>query len=717
MFGHLRSGAPSRHGRHVMPHPILMLVASTVITSELGAQAIPTQAATPGIEQQGKARLTVEHVLDAARTDVSVRSLAWFPGSASLLLEIGNPTGDSWLEVVDVATSTRRILSRGYSPVLSPDGTRIAFLSDSAHRQYLVVASTGPLATRGLRRIAGTARSRWPSRCLSWSPDGTHLAYCVRSEEQSATHRSIASTRSNATAQVVGTASAGSSSHLYLLNTVDMTRRLLTNSLVGEISNPSWAGEHHLLFTLARERHGRLGQTITGEIRSFDLETKEVRTIVAPGGLQQRLKATVSPDGGSVVFQYHADSDLFDFTTSIGISQVSGGNLSRMTDPGLSVMTVVGWDPSGRTVYFLRQYSTYRQIYSVDRDRLLRPVTHGARDVLLAAVSPDGRSLAWWSRDIRGGSDLRVGGVDGRIQRSIVDFSPNTAEFLTGAVDELRWRSRDGLEIAGFLIKPVGYEPGVAYPLLVDVHGGGYGSWISLAGSILQSTTLEWHLWATLGYAVFVPDYRTSGSFGWQPVVEARNADRLNERDLDDIMTGVESLVRSGIADSNRLALLGVSAGAYRTNWAITQTHKFRAAVSYEGWAEDYLSYAIGGSANEIEEWLHGGTPWGATQAYLRASPLFHVRRVTTPTLFIRGDECIAGAAPYYSIDFMYAALKRQGVDTRLVQYRGEGHTVRQPANQRHLLGLVMEWIDAHLRATADTPGWQGTHGGGHGGG
>ncbi len=98
-------------------------------------------------------------------------------------------------------------------------------------------------------------------------------------------------------------------------------------------------------------------------------------------------------------------------------------------------------------------------------------------------------------------------------------------------------------------------------------------------------------------------------------------------------------------------------------------------------------------------EWYNRGLPWEVPENYIRSSPAFHVKGVTTPTLFIAGGETsYGGAVPQYTTYFMYAALKQQGVGTKFVRYRGEGHIVRRSENRRHVVKLITDWVEEHLR-------------------
>ncbi|MEO7986233.1 MAG: prolyl oligopeptidase family serine peptidase [Gemmatimonadales bacterium] len=534
---------------------------------------------------------------------------------------------------------------------------------------------------------------------FEWSPDSRLLAYALRPRPP-AWLGDVKLTSSEHTAVIVGgPGDSPASSELFLYDrTTGTTRKVLTRR-GARFGDLSWFPDgRRVVLTANHAAHEYHDGVLRGEILTLDLITGKELTIASPGGLQQGLAPVVSPDGRFVAFRYHADSRLYDFTMSVGVVADTGGTIRRLTGPELTVSSLVGWSADGGRVFFLRPFSPYRQIYSVSVAGTLQQVSAGARDITGAALSADGSLMAWCEVDARGGKTIVTASGDGSARRILVDLAPAVGNLRTGAVEEIQWLSTDGLEIRGLLILPVGYKAGERYPLVVDVHGGGDGSRIYFGGALLRATALEWHLWANLGYAVLVPDYRHSGNYGWRPILEARDNNRHYDRDFDDIMSGVDYAIARGIADSSRLAIIGASAGAYRVNWAITHTRRFKVAVSYEGWGDEYFLYGLVPGGNPILEWENGGLPWDVPQTYIRNSPAFKMKGVTTPTLFIAGGETTyGGAVPQYTTYFMNAALQRQGVETKFVIYRMEGHIVRRPENQRHVVNLIVDWVDSHL--------------------
>ncbi len=690
-----------------IPEAIALLVSLTTVACSPGAVTPVQPMAQPlaqTVPEAGLTQLTPELMVantPSPYAEAEWTAPVWIPGTHALLIATTDETsGVGWIELRDVNSQSSQRLVRGSFPLPAPDGKRIALIVDTSGSRQVAIFTMHSHNLEFITNVKGGVGEWWEQNVsFAWSPDSRSLALGLR-PRPTAWLGDAAATPGRSTAEVLGgqgDVPVNSELFIYDLATRAMHRAPIRSG--GRIGDVGWFPDgRRLIYSSNHAAHEYHDTILEGTIRTLDLITGRERAIAAPGGLQQSLRPKISPDGRLVAFQYHADSKLYDFTTSIGVVADTGGPIRRLTEPSLTVSSIVGWAADGQRVFFLRPFSPYRQIYGVGLDGELQQITAGPHDIGSAALSEDGSLIARCQVDGRGGKTVTTMTSDGKNEKLVVDLTPFVRNFRTGAIQEVSWRSRDGLEIRGLLLLPIGFKMGTRYPLVVDVHGGGEGSRIYFGGALLRGSALEWQLWANLGYAVFVPDYRHSGNYGWRPILEAREKHEHYERDFDDIETGVDYLIGRGIVDPSRLAIIGASAGAYRVNWAITHSHRFRVAVSYEGWGEEYFLYGLVPGGNRILEWENGGLPWDVPQNYIRNSPAFSVKGVSTPTLFIAGGETVyGGAVPQYTTYFMYAALRQQGVDAKLVKYRLEGHIVTRPENKRHIVRLISSWVNTHM--------------------
>jgi dipeptidyl aminopeptidase/acylaminoacyl peptidase len=221
----------------------------------------------------------------------------------------------------------------------------------------------------------------------------------------------------------------------------------------------------------------------------------------------------------------------------------------------------------------------------------------------------------------------------------------------------------------------------------VYLHGGPYASRHGLA---FQSTA---QYFAARGYQVFMPNYRASGGYGTDFMMRERGD--WGGQDWRDVMTGVDSLVASGLADANRLGIFGHSYGGYLSAWAITQTQRFDAACVSAG-PMDLASHYGQSDIHRYRAYEFGGFPWATPESWARSSPSTHIGNAKTPTLILAGDEDRRVPAPQGRQ--LYTALTALGVPAEFVHYPREGHTLREYRHRADWHARVASWFDRWVR-------------------
>jgi dipeptidyl aminopeptidase/acylaminoacyl peptidase len=247
-----------------------------------------------------------------------------------------------------------------------------------------------------------------------------------------------------------------------------------------------------------------------------------------------------------------------------------------------------------------------------------------------------------------------------------------------------RYKSFDGREIEAALLKPDGASGPL--PTIALIHGGPTGAW--------RDGFEAWgQLLANAGYAVFYPNIRGSTGYGYDFMISNR-AD-WGGGDFKDIMAGLDDLVARRIADPARLGIGGWSYGGYMASWAITQTTRFKAAVSGAGMSD--LAHEFSTEDNPAyDEWFYG-LPYEKPEGFRRSSPLTYITKAKTPTLILQGEDDVVD--PVGQSVALYRALKRYGVETELVLYPREGHGLREEQHLLDRLRRIVAWYDAHLKA------------------
>ncbi|NOY78651.1 MAG: S9 family peptidase [Calditrichaeota bacterium] len=254
----------------------------------------------------------------------------------------------------------------------------------------------------------------------------------------------------------------------------------------------------------------------------------------------------------------------------------------------------------------------------------------------------------------------------------------------------IHWKSTDGWTVEGLLIKPIHFKKGRSYPLITQIHGGP-------ESSVKNAFSTSWGyypaIWAAHGYLVFQPNYR--GSTGYGDACMRAIIGHYFEKDWDDIMTGVDYLVKQGLAHPDSLGIMGWSAGGHETNWTITHTNRFKAASSGAGGA-NWFSFYAQTDMHYIREIWFNSSPYDNTELWLKKSPVMYVKRAQTPTLIFCGEK--DKRVPFPQSLEMYRGLKRNGCPVEMVAFPGSGHGPHELKQQLYKMKKEFAWFESHIR-------------------
>jgi dipeptidyl aminopeptidase/acylaminoacyl peptidase len=270
--------------------------------------------------------------------------------------------------------------------------------------------------------------------------------------------------------------------------------------------------------------------------------------------------------------------------------------------------------------------------------------------------------------------------------RKVTSFNEKWTAIKLVQPSFVTFKSFDGLEIEAALLEPstANHQP---RPTVILVHGGPTGRWSDAFEAWGQ-------LLVARGYVVLYPNVRGSTGYG-QKFVEANRAD-WGGGDFKDVMAAADWVVARGLADPNRLGIGGWSYGGYMAAWAVTQTNRFKAAVSGAP-VIDMASEFGTEDGSAYDEWFYG-TPYEKLEGFIKSSPITHVKNAKTPTLLLQGENDVTD--PIGQSQQFYRGLKRYGVETELVLYPREGHGLREEKHLIDRLARILAWYDRYLKPT-----------------
>lgn len=602
------------------------------------------------------------------------------------------PTSTIWLTSTRGGPHRRLATAEAANdhPRWSLDGRRIAFISDRLKRgtgQVYVLDVAGGEAVR-LTDGGGVAG-------IAWSPDGSALAFTAvdaETEEEQA-RRKAGNGPKVADADV-------KRARLWVVavpadtSTVDPARLPEARRVspedrhVGSLSDAgfAWAPDgRSFVATLAPSPKAQ--ETFMPEMAILSLDG----SLTSLGRFEGLLGTPrFSPDGATLAF-VAAEGTMPAFF-SLQTIPATGGE-PRILAPGFEgSFYAFDWLADGtRLIAGVETgQSTSFRVIDVATGAMqvaFAPFDRPGSGAHLLSVNAAGTRAAFVRADDVSYSEVYVadpGGVPARL----TDLNPWTRDYTFGEVRDIRWTSRDGLGIEGLLILPVGYRDGARYPLLVHIHGGPCGAWT-------HQLFAGWHDWgqffAQRGYAVFLPNPRGLSGRGTEFLCGIVGC--YGEPDWDDIMTGVDHLVAAGVADPDRLVVGGWSGGGFLTNWTITHTDRFKAAVSGAG-ISNWISFQGTADVRSVFDRYLGGVT-DDPETHWRLSPIRLIGRATTPTLVLSGEA--DARVPLTQELELYQGLKSRGVETQLVAYPGEPHVIASRSHQLDILQRVTDWFDRHL--------------------
>lgn len=413
---------------------------------------------------------------------------------------------------------------------------------------------------------------------------------------------------------------------------------------------------------------------------------------------------TFSPDGSLIAFS--ADDDFTYFRNNrVYLRQATnrGGKWNKLGASFDGDVTVDFWSVDGKTIYFNDGLKAANHLFalSVETGKVAK-VTQEQASLFVSRDEDSKRVLINYSSPVSPSNIYTVPSIENVADRTrwtqLTDSNPQIDSIALGETEEVEWKSSDGKTIGGVLVKPVGYEKGKRYPLIVQIHGGPAGA--ATLGFNASSGYYS-HVYAGAGYACLLPNYRGSTNYGERHKMEI-SGDYFR-MGYEDIMTGVDHLIKIGLVDKDRMGVMGWSAGGHWSNWILTHTNRFKAISSGAG-AVNWISMYAQSDIQRGREFYYKGKPYDRFDHYWDVSPLKYIKNAKTPTLIhvVDGDPRV----PRPQSEELHMALVKLGVPTEFLVYPGTTHGIADPRNQLVKMVSEFNWIEKWVRGKKGWLNW-----------
>ncbi len=616
-------------------------------------------------------------------------------GGAGMQLFMMRPDGGEARRITDARDGVTTF-------AFSPDGRWLIYRSGAATQEQLYALPVATLAADG--SAGATQLTRHATGVGLWriAPDSRRI-YFAAADSIDPDEKARLEKRFDVRVRNMETP-------LYSLWALDLdgqrSTRLTRDSTysVGDMTispDGKWIGYHGL--SVDRYERNILEQNEFADLYLFNVASGTVERLTTNKELTESA-VSFSPDSRTVAFSA-PDDFIMRHNLRVYLRAVDArGTAFRKLGAGFDGPVTIGfWSPDASTIYFNVGMKATDQVAALDvaADRV-RAVTND-RASLRASQDEESDRIFITRSDPQTPATIFTVATAAQIgERSawtqLTDANPWTRQLALGATEEITWRGADGTPVGAVLVKPVGYQAGTKYPLIVSIHGGpqsadvlsfngGYGS----------------QVYAGAGYMVLMPNYRNSTNYGQRFEIESQGD--YFTKGYQDIMAGVDHLIRSGLVDSTQMGVLGWSAGGHWSNWILTHTNRFK-AISTGAGVYNWISMYGESDTQRGRQWYLGDKMyWDDMQHWWKQSPAAYIKNAKTPTMIhvVDGDPRV----PRPESEGLHMALKRLGVPTEFYVYPGGTHGIPDARNQLVKSTAEMAWMDYWVRQSGKKFAWR----------
>jgi dipeptidyl aminopeptidase/acylaminoacyl peptidase len=607
-----------------------------------------------------------------------------------------------WLLPVDGSAPPRRLSAEGFSSNAarwSPDGKTLAFLStrssdatgtDAPKSQIYLLPMTAGGEALPLTKLKNGVQS------FQWSPDSARLVCVALSGPSDAVvpadrksdvrHYKHIRYKFNDTGWF-----DDKRRHLWVVTVASTEAKQITDGQDWNDTDPQWSPDGTRI-AFVSDRSGKAYD---------DSDNTDVWVIPVAGGSLTRIsdhpfqdeEPRWSPDGNQILFTGQTERHQF---AKLYVAPSSGGAPSQLAVKDLDLIPgELHWAAAGEPLFSAGEKAE-THIYRANlAAHTFSRVTSGPRSVHGFDLNARAGLMVYLSNDFEHLDDLYVAKIDGSGERQLTHLNADLWKQLAfQPVERVPYKSTDGWPVDGFFVKPLGWQAGKKYPMVLVIHGGP-------AGMFGVDWYHEFQVYAAKGWAVFFCNPR--GSTGYGEKFERGIINNWGGMDYQDVMAGVDAALKQyPWIDANNLGVTGGSYGGFMTNWIVGHTNRFKAAVTLRSVSNFISDEGTRDGGYGHEEYFKGNL-FDDFDQYWSASPLKYARDVHTPTLILHSDMDFR--VPIEQGEQWFRALQHYGVPSELVLFPRENHNLTRTGEPKHLvesLNWQIYWFDRYLNGNAN---------------
>ncbi|HOG27642.1 MAG TPA: prolyl oligopeptidase family serine peptidase [Vicinamibacterales bacterium] len=586
--------------------------------------------------------------------------------------------------IADVASGAVRQLTNGRkssdAPAWAPDGSRLAFASTrSDKRQIWLIRPSFGEAEQLTHEREGVER-------FAWSPDGRQIAFTQLDPKSEAWRERD---KKYGEFEIVG--ADHRMSHLWVIDVESKRTRRLTKGdfTVGSFD---WSPDGTRI-AFDHTVNADPASSGTSDISIVDVAGGAITPLVRQEGPDTR--PLWSPDGSHVAFASAMARPFYYYTNSrIAVIPAAGGAITNATAGFDENASPLMWAAKGFLLFSAAQRTGAHVFLLHPSSGELRQVTAGAQQAYSGfSATRDGSAMAF----IRSGPGefpevcvLTLSGSDSSLKK-LTSLGAQAASWPQPSQEVIAWKSLDGTLIEGVLHKPADFKAGTRHPLLVVIHGGPTG--VSRPVPYGSTSAYPIDIWLSRGAIVLEPNYR--GSAGYGEAFRSLNVRNLGIGDAWDVLSGIDHLVAQGLADTDRVGVMGWSQGGYISAFLATHDSARFKAVSVGAGISDWMTYYVNTDIYPFTRQYLKATPWDDPKIYADTSPITYIKRASAPTLIQHGE--LDRRVPIPNAYELLRGLLDHGVPAKLIVYKGFGHGLTKPKAHRAAMEHNLEWFGRYI--------------------
>jgi dipeptidyl aminopeptidase/acylaminoacyl peptidase len=570
------------------------------------------------------------------------------------------------------------------NPRWSPDGAWIAFTSSRSGKDNIWLIQADGGESQQLTDIKSGVRS------FDWSPDGRQIAFTMSDPK---TEREEKDEKAKNDARVVD--ENVKMSHLWVIPVARDEKgkrepRQVTKGqfcVGGGDAAFDWSADGKTI-VFSHVPTLKADDWTRADVSIVDVATGAITPLAKTGAAETDPR--FSPDGKWVSCIVSDDPPTWGFTRRVVLMPAQGGESRTLAATFDEQPGTIGWSADGKWIYATETHHAVTQLMALPVDGGA-PKSLSTGDMVFSASLNRSRNVIGLSaQSLAEAPEAFVTPADQWAPARVSQANAGGPKHPLGHTEVVKWRSEDGLEVEGLLTYPVGYERGRRYPLLLVIHGGPAGvftrTYIAARGTYPIAT------FAARGWAVLRCNIR--GSSGYGKNFRYANYKDWGGMDYKDLMAGVDQVIGMGVANPERLGVMGWSYGGFMTSWIITQTKRFKAA-SIGAPVTNLMSFNGTADIPSFVPDYFGTEFWNDLDPYVKHSAMFNIKNASTPSLIQHGesDERVPIGQGYE----LYNALKRRGAPVKMVVYPRQPHGLQEPRLVLDAARRNVEWFQQYL--------------------